>query len=610
MKDFFKILSLLKPHKKAALLNVLFNLLSIVFSFFSLAMLIPMLEVLFNRDGKTETILQKSVNTTPFTEGYKAIDHFYYTLAQLMNDYTLQQVLLMICVVTVVAILFKNIFRYLALFFMASVRNGIVRNYRNEIYHKITVLPLSFFSEEKKGNILSKITNDLKEIEWSALRSLEAVFRDPVNIIIFFGFLIFMSPKLTLFVIVFLPVTAIVISIITKSLKKSASQAQRKVADLVSYVEETLSGLKVIKGFNNEELFRQRFEAKNDDYTNSMNKMLRRIDLASPVSETLGVATIAVVLWFGGKMVIQGEIESSFFIGYIALLTQLIPSFKSLTTAISDVKRASASMERIKEITDANESIKDSVNAAPIDAFKHSVEYKNVSFKYEKQYVLRNVSFHIEKGKTIALVGASGSGKSTLADLLPRFYDISEGDILIDGKSIKSLSITSLRNLLGIVTQQSILFNDTVYNNIAFGMKGVTEQGVINAAKIANAHEFIEKLDNGYHTTIGDGGGKLSGGQRQRLNIARAILKNPDILILDEATSALDTESEKLVQEALDNLMQNRTSLVIAHRLSTIMHADEIIVMDAGEIKERGTHQSLLNQHGIYKKLIDLQGFK
>jgi ATP-binding cassette, subfamily B, bacterial MsbA len=610
MKDFFKILSLLKPHKKAALLNVLFNLLSIVFSFFSLAMLIPMLEVLFNRDGKTEAILQKSVNTSPFTEGYKAIDHFYYTLAQLMNDYTLQQVLLIICVVTVVAILFKNIFRYLALFFMASVRNGIVRNYRNEIYHKITVLPLSFFSEEKKGNILSKITNDLKEIEWSALRSLEAVFRDPVNIIIFFGFLIFMSPKLTLFVIIFLPVTAIVISIITKSLKKSASQAQRKVADLVSYVEETLSGLKVIKGFNNEQLFRERFEAKNEDYTNSMNKMLRRIDLASPVSETLGVATIAVVLWFGGKMVIQGEIESSFFIGYIALLTQLIPSFKSLTTAISDVKRASASMERIKEITDANESIKDSPNALPISSFTHSVEYKNVSFKYEKQFVLQNVSFSIEKGKTIALVGASGSGKSTLADLLPRFYDISEGDILIDGKSIKSLSITSLRNLLGIVTQQSILFNDTVYNNIAFGMKGVTEQVVINAAKIANAHEFIEKLDNGYHTTIGDGGGKLSGGQRQRLNIARAILKNPDILILDEATSALDTESEKLVQEALDNLMQNRTSLVIAHRLSTIMHADEIIVMDAGEIKERGTHQSLLNQQGIYKKLIDLQGFK
>jgi ATP-binding cassette, subfamily B, bacterial MsbA len=610
MKDFFKILSLLKPHKKAALLNVLFNLLSIVFSFFSLAMLIPMLEVLFNRDGKTEAILQKSVNTTPFTEGYKAIDHFYYTLAQLMNDYTLQQVLLIICIVTVVAILFKNIFRYLALFFMASVRNGIVRNYRNEIYHKITVLPLSFFSEEKKGNILSKITNDLKEIEWSALRSLEAVFRDPVNIIIFFGFLIFMSPKLTLFVIIFLPVTAIVISIITKSLKKSASQAQRKVADLVSYVEETLSGLKVIKGFNNEQLFRERFEAKNEDYTNSMNKMLRRIDLASPVSETLGVATIAVVLWFGGKMVIQGEIESSFFIGYIALLTQLIPSFKSLTTAISDVKRASASMERIKEITDANESIKDSPNASPISSFTHSVEYKNVSFKYEKQFVLQNVSFSIEKGKTIALVGASGSGKSTLADLLPRFYDISEGDILIDGKSIKSLSITSLRNLLGIVTQQSILFNDTVYNNICFGMKDVTEQDVINAAKIANAHEFIEKLDNGYHTTIGDGGGKLSGGQRQRLNIARAILKNPDILILDEATSALDTESEKLVQEALDNLMQNRTSLVIAHRLSTIMHADEIIVMDSGEIKERGTHQSLLNQQGIYKKLIDLQGFK
>jgi ATP-binding cassette, subfamily B, bacterial MsbA len=572
-------------------------------------MLIPMLEVLFNNNGRMEKILSSSINTTPFTSGYDAVDHFYYILAVGMTENSPQYVLMLICVITVGSILFKNVFRYLALYFMAAVRNGIVKDYRNSIYYKITVLPLSYFSEEKKGNILSKITNDLKEVEWSALRSLEAVFRDPLNVIIFFGVLIYLSLKLTLFVFIFLPITAVIISLITKSLKKSASKAQQGVAELVSYVEETLTGLKIIKGFNNERLFRERFQNKNDAYTASMNSMLRKVDMASPVSETLGVATIATVLWFGGKMVLDNEIESSFFIGYIAILTQLIPSFKSLTSALSDVKRASASMERIKEITSAEETIKDAPNALVANEFSGKIEYKNVSFKYEKQYVLRNVSLTIEKGKTIALVGASGSGKSTLADLLPRFYDIDEGAILIDGQNIQQLTLHSLRNLLGIVTQQSILFNDTVFNNIAFGIEA-SEEEVIRAAKIANAHEFIVKLDNGYHTNIGDSGGKLSGGQRQRISIARAILKNPQILILDEATSALDTESEKLVQEALEKLMENRTSLVIAHRLSTIMHADEIIVMDNGEIIERGTHHNLINQQGIYKKLIDLQGFK
>ncbi|MFP5471164.1 MAG: ABC transporter ATP-binding protein [Bacteroidia bacterium] len=609
MKDFLKILALLKPHKKEAFLNIFFNLFAIVFSFFSLAMLIPMLEVLFNRGGKMQEILATPTNTQFFSDGYDAVDHFYFVLAKLMTENSAEYVLMLICIVTVVSILLKNIFRYFALYFMASVRSGIIQDFRNNIYHKITVLPMSFFSEEKKGNILSKITNDVKEIEWSALRTLEALFRDPVNVILFFAMLIVMSPKLTFFVIVFMPITSITISVIAKSLRKSASQTQHKVADLVSYVEETLSGLKIIKGFNNEELFRKRFKEINSDYRQSMNKMLRKVEMASPISETLGVATIATVLWFGGKMVIDGEMESSFFLAYIALLTQIIPSFKSLTTAISDVKRASASMDRIKEIMDAEESIKDAKNASVLSSFSNKIEYKNVSFKYENQYVLRNINLTIEKGKTIALVGSSGSGKSTLADLLPRFYDIEEGEILIDGHNIKQLTLHSLRNLLGIVTQQSILFNDTVYNNIAFGII-VREEEVIRAAKIANAHEFIEKLDHGYQTNIGDGGGKLSGGQRQRLSIARAILKNPQILILDEATSALDTESEKLVQEALEKLMENRTSLVIAHRLSTILHADEIIVVDNGEIIERGAHHELLNKQGIYKKLIDLQGIK
>ena len=572
-------------------------------------MLMPILEILFNKEEKATELASKPINTDIFSEGYSASEHANKVLGDFILQYDTQTVLIYVCVLAFTLIFLKNIFRYFALFFMAAVRNGIVKDFRNKIYHKILHLPLSYFSDEKKGNIISKITNDLKEVEWSALRSLEAAFRDPVQILFYFASLVLMSPKLTLFVIIFLPISAVIISLITKSLKRSANESQQKLGQLISSVEETLGGLKVIKGFNNETVFDQNFRTENDSYTKSMNTMLRKVDLASPVSETLGIATITTVLWFGGNLVLKGEIEGSWFITYLVVLTQLITPFKSLTTAFSNVKRASASLDRIAEITHADINIKDAENATEIRSFLNKIEYKNVSFKYEKAYVLKNINFSIEKGKTIALVGASGSGKSTIADLLPRFYDINEGEILIDSHNIKALSLKSLRGLLGIVTQQSVLFNDTVFNNIAFGLN-VSEEEVISAAKIANAHDFIMQLDRGYQTNIGDGGGKLSGGQKQRISIARAILKNPDVLILDEATSALDTESEKLVQNALENLMKNRTSIVVAHRLSTIQHADEILVLENGEIIERGSHDVLVAQKGTYKKLIDLQGFK
>lgn len=609
MKDFIKIISLLKSYKKDAFLNVFFNLISTILGLFSIAMLAPMLDILFNQRDKAKETLEVNVITSPLQDGYSVSEHLNYILTELITQYDSKTVLIYICAISLGSIMLKNVTRYLALYFMASVRNGIVKDFRNLIYVKILHLPISYFSDEKKGNIISKITNDLKEIEWSALKSLEASFRDPIQIFIYFGMLIFMSPKLTLFVIVFLPISAVIISMITKSLKKSAKESQQKLGHLISSVEETLTGLKVIKGFNNERVFESRFETENDSYTRSMNTMLRKVDLASPVSETLGIATITTVLWFGGNLVLEGELLAALFIPYLVFLTQLITPFKSLTTSFSNIKRASASLDRISEITDAEINIKDSSTSIKIKPFEKGIEYKNVSFKYNKDYVLKHVNFSIEKGKTIALVGASGSGKSTISDLLPRFYDVNEGEILIDGINIKDASLISLRDQLGIVTQQSILFNDTVFNNIAFGLDA-TEDEVINAAKIANAHEFIKDLEKGYYTNIGDGGGKLSGGQKQRLSIARAILKNPEILILDEATSALDTESEKLVQNALENLMRNRTSIVVAHRLSTIQHADEILVLEKGEIIERGTHADLIIQNGTYKKLIDLQGFK
>lgn len=606
MREFFKILTLVRGYRKYAILNVMFNLFAILFSAFSLVMLMPIMEILFKPDPEAMAAIianppiYSQVSITEYANYYFSYQVYYYGEAA---------VLLTVCILVVSATLLKNLCTYLALYFIAIIRNGIIRDYRNELYDKLVDLPLSFYSEEKKGNIISKMTNDLKEVEWSVLRSLEAMFRDPLQIIAYFTMLVFMSGKLTLFLIIFFPVSGFLIGMIGKSLRKSASKGQSKLGDVISHLEETLGGLRIIKGFNAEHKSKSKFANLNEDYNSLMVKMYRRQDMASPVSEFLGVTLIASVLWFGGQLVFSGEILGSFFIVYIATLSQLISPFKSITTAYSNAQRGLAALDRVKEITEADIDIKDAENAITIGTFSSEVCYKNLSFKYENEYVLKNVNLTIKKGETVALVGQSGSGKSTLADLLPRFYEVEEGALTIDGVNIKDMTTHSLRAQLGIVTQQSILFNDTIYNNIAFGVEDTSIDKVMEAAKIANAHEFIKDLENGYETNIGDSGGKLSGGQRQRISIARAVLKNPPIMILDEATSALDTESEKLVQDALNNLMKNRTSLVIAHRLSTIQHADKIIVMQHGEIIEQGTHQELIHKQGTYYKLTQMQSF-
>jgi subfamily B ATP-binding cassette protein MsbA len=610
MKEFFKILTLVKGYRFYAIVNVLLNLLATFFSLFSLMMLVPVTEVLFSQGGRLKEIVEHPPVLDFSSLDFSMKDYLFYKLAEQVELVGQEQVLLFVCVFLVIAILLKNLATYFALYYIAVIRNGVVRDFRNTIYDKIVELPLAYYSDEKKGDIISRMTNDLKEVEWSVLRSLEAVFRDPINIIVFFVTLVWMSPSLTLFLIFFFPLSGFLIGLIGKSLRRSASKGQEKLGGLVAHLEETLGGLRIIKAFNAKEASKEKFRNFNEDYNNVMIKMYRKGDLASPVSEFLGIALIATVLLYGGRLVFEGEIRSSMFITYIGLLSQLISPFKSITSAYSNAQRGLSAMDRIKEIINADATIKDPVDPINKESFDSQIEYKNVSFNYGKEAVLKNINLIVPKGKMIALVGQSGAGKSTLADLLPRFYDVTSGELLLDGIDIKKLSLNSLRSHLGVVTQTPILFNDTIHNNIAFGLNNVSEEEVIIAAKIANAHEFIEKLENGYQATVGDGGGSLSGGQRQRISIARAVLKNPSILILDEATSSLDTESERLVQDALNKLMQNRTSIVIAHRLSTVQHADEIIVMHNGEIEERGTHQHLVALNGKYKKLTEMQSFQ
>jgi len=536
--------------------------------------------------------------------------HFNHFLATQIHDNGEAYALAVVCVFIVIMIFFKNVFRYLATYFLAQVRVGYIEQLRNKIYRKSVLLPISFHTEERKGNILSKMSNDVQQIEWSIVISIEALFKDPITIIFYFVSMVIMSPQLTLFVIIFFPIVGFIISKIGRSLKKSAKQSQDKMGGIMSIIEETLSGIRIIKAFNTEEHFFNKFGKQNALYTRISRRLFRKRDLASPVTETLSITALAVVLWFGGQLVFSGKIgDPGVFIGYVALFSQLISPAKSLTNSIFNMQRGAASLDRIDEMLDEEEVIQNKQNAVNKKTFEDKITYENLSFKYVNDMVLKNINIEIKKGQTIALVGQSGSGKSTLADLLPRFYDPVDGDLLIDGVPLRDMNLKDLRALMGIVTQQSILFNENVFNNIAFGLKNVKEAEVHEAAKVANAHEFITELERGYYTNIGDGGNKLSGGQKQRISIARAILKNPPILILDEATSALDTESERLVQDALQNLMKNRTSLVIAHRLSTIQHADEILVMDKGQIVERGKHDELIQQNGIYKKLCDLQSF-
>ena len=568
-------------------------------------MVIPFLGILFETQEKVYNPPPLSLNATAIKENFYAI------ISSIVDEKGKVEALLFICILVLVTFFFRNLFRYLSLYFLTPIRNGVVHDLRMDLHKKVISLPLPFFTEKRKGDITARMTSDLVEIEWSIMSSLEMLFKDPLNIIIYLATLVFISPQLTVFVVLLFPVTGLIIGVIGRSLKKSSDRGQNKMGDLLSIIDENISGLKIIKAFNAEKHINKNFEKDSAEYKSIMTKLLRKKDLSSPMSEFLSTIVMVVVMWFGGQLVLDsnGGISAQEFIGYILIFSQIIPPAKSLTASYYHIQKGSASAQRIYEILDAENKIIDVENPKKIKLLNTQIEFKNLSFSYEKQQVLKDINFTISKGKMIALVGQSGSGKSTLADLLARFYDIQSGEIFIDNNNIKEIALHDLRALMGIVSQESILFNDTIFNNIRLGNINASKQEVMEAAKIANAHEFILATENGYSTNIGDRGNKLSGGQKQRLSIARAILKNPEILILDEATSSLDTESERLVQDALDKLMHSRTSLVIAHRLSTIKNADKILVLDKGCIIERGTHQELIDQKGHYKKLSDLQSF-
>jgi subfamily B ATP-binding cassette protein MsbA len=608
MKRIKEILGLLTDFKRAVALNMLFNLLSTLFSVISFASVIPFLKILFN----TGEITISETKPVFSSSSEDMMDWLNYWINSYIIEFGKESALFYFSALIVVVFLLKNIMRYMATYYVAQIRVGVVASFREKMHAKLVRLPLSYFTEERKGNILTKVTGDVSEVEWTILGSIEMIFRDPIMFIVYFGFLIKMNWQLTLMVLIVLPISGLLISLAAKNLKSSAKRGQEQLDNILSTIEETVSGLRIIKSFNAEETTHGKFTESNEKFRNLMTKLYYRQYLGSPISEFLGAVAMAFILWFGGRMIVQesASFDGAFFITFILIFSQLIPPAKSVAEAYFRLKKGGASLDRINELLNTDEKIHEVANPITLSGFNDKVEFKNVHFEYEKGMpVLKNINLSVKKGSMVALVGQSGGGKSTIADLVPRFYDITSGDILIDGNPIKQVGLKDLRSLMGIVSQQSVLFNDTVFNNIALGMPNATEEEVTKAAKVANAHEFIEHLENGYHTNIGDGGGKLSGGQRQRLSIARAVLKNPPILILDEATSALDTESEKLVQDALTKLLENRTSLVIAHRLSTIQHADEIVVLKNGEIMEQGSHSELLAKNGEYKKLHDLQSF-
>lgn len=605
MKKFYRVLTYLKPYWGYASLNVLFNLLTIVFSLFSMTLLVPFLNLLFG----TETLVTQKPEFALNADSLIQILNYY--ISQIIIEDGQHKALVYICIILIVAFFLRNLTRFFAMFYMANVRIGSVKDIRNSIYRKILILPLSFYNKHRKGDIISRVTTDVQEVEYSIMNYLEMIIRDPITILVYIAFMFSVSPQLTLFVLVLLPITGFLIGQIGKSLRKSSKIGQARMAGMLSIIEETISGLRIIKAFGAINYSDTRFKDQNSLFSKLMISIYRRRDLSSPLSEFLSSVVIVIVLWFGGRLVLgdSAVIQAADFIVYIIVFSQIIPPAKTFAQGFYSIQKGIASAERIFEILDAEEVITEKKDAKAIQSFNQSIKYQDVWFAYDKESILKNINLEIGKGKLIALVGESGGGKSTLVDLLPRFYDVVDGQILIDGNDIRDYKIDDLRSLMGIVTQESILFNDTVFNNIAFGDTTATHESVIEAAKIANAHEFIMRLENGYEAYIGDRGMNLSGGQRQRLSIARAVLKNPPILILDEATSSLDTESERLVQEALAKVMSSRTSVVIAHRLSTIQHADEIIVIVSGQIAERGTHEQLLAAKGVYKRLHDMQTF-
>lgn len=606
MRRFYKILRYIFPkYTTNALLKLLFVILYAVFGLFSFIQVIPFLGILF----KNQPIVNEPV---PYELNFEALQHnFNYFLSKVIVEQGEVKALLYVSLFTLIAVLLKNVFLYFSKFFMVPLRNGVVRDIRNKIYDKITRLQIGYFSNERKGDIISRMTNDVQEIEVSVIRSIDVMFQVPVTVITYLVSLIVISPRLTVYVFIMLPLTGLVIGWIGKSLRKRSTLAQQKIGEILSIIEETLTGLRIIKAFNAEKRVSSRFGTANQEYTTIMNKMWRRRDMAVPMSEFLGTIAVVCILWLGAKIVLAGtgDFTSQELIGYLVIFSQIINPSKALSQAYYNILKGIASAERIDEVLDAEITIVEKPGAVSLKSFEKKIEYQDVRFKYVDDMVIDGISLNIPKGKTVALVGQSGSGKSTLVDLLPRFYDVLNGQIKIDNVDVKDYKIADLRRLMGIVNQESILFNDTIFNNISFGVESATEDQVIAAAKIANAHQFIMETPDGYHTNIGDRGSKLSGGQRQRISIARAVLANPPILILDEATSALDTESEQLVQESIVRLMKNRTSIVIAHRLSTVVHADLICVLHEGRIVEQGTHAELIKANGYYKKLHDAQTF-
>jgi subfamily B ATP-binding cassette protein MsbA len=607
MKNLMRILSYVRKYSAFALLNVFFNALTILFSLFSLVMLIPFLQVLFK---ESDPVYIKPVFA--FTAEY-FLDTLKYYITQSMTTYGDTKTLAIICVAVAVIFMLKNLFRYLALYVLSPVRSGAVRDMRNELYRKILSLPLSYYSKEKKGDLISRMTEDVKEVEVSIMSFLEISVREPLTIIVFLTWMLMLSPALTGFVFLMLLVTVLIIGRVGKRLKRDSGESQTLAGELFSQLEETISGLRIIHAFSAEKYQENKFAKLNDRHFDKSRSIVTRKELSSPLTEFLAICVVCAVLWYGGNLVLSNQgFKAPTFIHFMALFSQLIAPAKNFSNAYYNIRKGLASAVRIFEVLDAEVVISDRPNAKEIKGFEHSIEYKNVGFvynNYDNKQILKNVNLQITKGKMVALVGQSGAGKTTMVDLLPRFYDVTEGSIMIDGVDVRDYKLREMRQLFGMVSQESILFNDTIFNNIAFGNPNATRDSVMEAARIANAHDFISKLPNGYDTIIGDRGGKLSGGERQRLTIARAVLKDPPILILDEATSSLDSNSERLVQDALTKLMKGRTTIVIAHRLSTIQFADEIIVMQNGQIAERGNHIGLMAKNGIYKKLVDLQAF-
>ena len=609
MSLYRRALTYIKPYKVSFATAIFFNILYAIFNVVALAFMMPILSILFG-EKKNETILKPifSGNITDLKDYFS--DYSGYYMQEIAQTEGPIYVLAISCILFIVAFFFRNIFSFLSETCLVDLRSGVTKDLRVDLHNKILKLPISYFTETRKGDMITRISNDVNEVESNILNSIVEIIRSPIMIIVFVIVLFATSAQLTLFAILVFPIMGTIISLIGKSLKKAANDAQKELSNIITYVDETLAALKIIKIFNAEEQVKGRFDGSINLYRKYLQKVMKKRALASPTSEFLGAITIGLIVFFGGKLSLEGNgLSGSEFIFYIGTFYTLLDPIKKFSKSLSDIQKGEVSAQRIFEILDADVTIKDHDNAKSIDAFEDKIEFKNVTFGYGDDTIIENFNLTINKGETVALVGQSGSGKSTLANLLTRFWDVKSGQILIDGIDIKDIKLKNYRDLFGLVTQDSILFNDTIANNIALGNKNPNQDEIIKAAQIANAEEFIVKQPEQYHENVGEGGSKLSGGQKQRLSIARAVFKNPPIMVLDEATSALDTKSEKLVQKALSNMMQNRTSLVIAHRLSTIQNADKIVVMEAGKIIEQGNHQELISQHGAYANLVNMQNF-